>query len=383
MISFDLSPEQESLRELVHDFAKNEVRPVAQHLDETGDYPRELAKKAFDAGILNGHIPTEYGGPGMSVMESTILSEELGWACTGVTTAFEANNLAASPLIVGANEEQKKEFLGRLTSDLRFAAYCVTEPGAGSDVANIKTSAIKKGNTYVLNGSKMWITNASVADWYFVLAVTDPQAKHKGLTGFIVPANTPGIKVGKKEKNLGQRCSDTRGITFEDVAVPEKYRVGRDGDGFKIAMGAFDHTRPLVAAAAVGLAKAAMDYAINYSLERQTFGVPIAQHQAVAFMIAEMARDIEAARLLVWKAATIIDKGQRNTLNAAYAKVFAADSAMRIATDAVQVFGGYGYSTEYPVEKLMRDAKIFQIYEGTSQIQRLIIAREVIQKRDS
>jgi acyl-CoA dehydrogenase len=279
--------------------------------------------------------------------------------------------------MVGGSDAQKKEFLGQLCNGLSFAAYCVTEPGAGSDVAGIKTSAVKKGGDYVLNGSKMWITNASVAHWFFVLAVTDPSAKHKGLTGFVVPATTKGIKVGKKEKNLGQHCSDTRGITFEDVVVPEKYRIGRDGDGFKIAMGAFDHTRPLVGASAVGLARAAMEYAVKYALERHTFGVPIASHQAVAFMIAEMARDIEAGRLLVYKAAWKIDQGERNTLEAAYAKVFAADSAMRIATDAVQIFGGYGYSTEYPVEKLMRDAKIFQIYEGTSQIQRMIIAREI------
>lgn len=378
MISFALSPEQKSLQDLVHDFAEKEIRPKARELDETGDYPREIAKKAFEAGILNGHIPTEYGGPGLSVLESAIVSEELAWGCTGVSTALEANNLAASPVIVGGSEDQKKEFLGQLTSGLSFAAYCVTEPGAGSDVAGIKTTAIKKGTDYVLNGSKMWITNASVAHWYFVLAVTDAKAKHKGLTGFVLPAQTKGIKVGKKEKNLGQRCSDTRGITFEDVVIPERYRLGKEGDGFKIAMGAFDHTRPLVAAAAVGLARAAMEHSIRYAQERHTFGVPIASHQAIAFMIADMARDIEAARLLVYKAAWKIDLGERNTLEAAYAKVFAADSAMRIATDAVQIFGGYGYSTEYPVEKLMRDAKIFQIYEGTSQIQRLIIARETL-----
>ncbi len=380
MPNFDLSPEQEALKKMTFEFARDEIRPASKHLDETGEYPMELAKKAFALGIMNGHIPSEYGGPGMSVMESVILSEELAWGCTGVATAFEANNLAASPLIVGANEEIKKEFLGRLTQDLCFAAYCVTEPGAGSDVAGVKTVATKKGDSYVINGAKMWITNGSVANWYFVLAATDPSQKHKGLTGFVVPTDTPGIKVGKKEKNLGQRCSDTRGITFEDVVVPEKYRVGREGDGFKVAMGAFDHTRPLVAASAVGLSRAALEHSIEYSLQRQTFGVPIAQHQGVAFIIAEMARDIEAARLLVWKAASIIDKGERNTLYASYAKVFAADSAMRIATDAVQIFGGYGYSTEYPVEKLMRDAKIFQIYEGTSQIQRLIIAREIIKK---
>lgn len=378
MISFELSPEQKSLKDLAYEFSKSEIRPQAAHLDETGEYPHSIAKKAFEAGLLNGHIPTTYGGPGLSVMESAILSEEFGWGCTGVATALEANNLAAAPLIVGASEEIKKEFFGQLTSECCFAAYCVTEPSAGSDVAGIKTQAIKKGDSYVINGSKMWITNASVARWYFVLAVTDPTAKHKGLSGFVVPADTPGIKVGKKEKNLGQHCSDTRGITFEDVVIPSKYRLGNEGDGFKIAMGAFDHTRPLVAAAAVGLSRAAMEYSIEYALQRQTFGHPIAQHQGIAFMIAEMARDIEAARLLVWKAAWTIDQGVRNTLEASISKAFAADSAMRIALDAVQIFGGYGYSTEYPVEKLMRDAKIFQIYEGTSQIQRLIIAREVI-----
>ncbi len=378
MISFQLSTEQKALQDLVHDFSKNVIRPQAKELDETGNYPHDIAKQAFEAGILNGHVPQTFGGPGLSVMESAIISEEFGWGCTGVTTALEGNNLAAAPLIVGASEDVKKKFLGELTSECCFAAYCVTEPSAGSDVAGIKTQAVKKGDDYVLNGSKMWITNASVARWYFVLAVTDPKAKHKGLTGFAVPANTPGIKVGKKEKNLGQHCSDTRGITFEDVVVPSKYRVGNDGDGFKIAMGAFDHTRPLVAAGAVGLSRAAMEYSIEYSLQRQTFGVPIANHQAISFMIAEMARDIEAARLLVWKAAWTIDQGTRNTLEASIAKAFAADSAMRIATDAVQIFGGYGYSTEYPVEKLFRDAKIFQIYEGTSQIQRLIIGREII-----
>lgn len=380
MIDFELSPEQSALRQLAHDFAQNEIRPRARELDETGEYPHDIAKKAFEAGLLNGHVPETYGGPGMTVMDSALLSEEFGWGCTGISTALEANNLAAAPVLVGGSEDQKKEFLGQLTSEPCMAAYCVTEPGAGSDVAGIKTRAIKKGNSYVLNGSKMWITNASVARWYFVLAVTDPDAKHKGLTGFLVPANTPGIQVGKKEKNLGQHCSDTRGITFEEVVVPEKYRLGKDGDGFKIAMGAFDHTRPLVAASAVGLARAALEHAIDYSLQRQTFGQPIASHQGIAFMIAEMARDVEAARLLVWRAAWKIDRGERNTLEASYAKLFAADSAMRIATDAVQIFGGYGYSTEYPVEKLMRDAKIFQIYEGTSQIQRIVIARELLKK---
>jgi acyl-CoA dehydrogenase len=295
-------------------------------------------------------------------------------------TALEANGLAQAPLIVAGNDEQKKQFLAPMTQEPMMAAYGVTEPHAGSDVQGIKTTAKKVGDDYVINGSKMWITNASVASWYFVLAYTNKELGFKGMTGFIVPANTPGIEVGKKEKNLGQRCSDTRGLVFTDVKIPSKYRLGAEGDGFKIAMKAFDHTRPPVAAGAVGVAKAAMNHAMKYATERKTFGVPIAKHQAVSFMIAEMAMNIEAARLLVWKSAHEIDKGRRNTKFAAMAKAFAADMCNKVCTDAVQVFGGYGYSTEYPVEKLYRDSKIFQIYEGTSQIQRLIISKEIFER---
>jgi acyl-CoA dehydrogenase len=226
----------------------------------------------------------------------------------------------------------------------------------------------------------MWITNGSVANWYFVLTYTDPTQKHRGMTGFIIPASTPGISVGKKEWNMGQRASDTRAITFENVEVPEKYRLGKEGDGFKIAMSAFDHTRPTVSAGAVGLARRALDESIQYAVTRQAFSQPIANYQAVSFMIADMAKDTEAARLLVYKAAWTIDQGEKNTKFAAFAKAVAADTVMRVATDAVQIFGGYGYSQEYPVEKLMRDAKIYQIYEGTSQIQRLIIAKEIFER---
>ncbi len=376
-MNFALSEEQTQLQELARKFAKEEIIPKAAHHDETGEYPREIAKKAWEVGLMNTHIPQEYGGLGLGVLEGCIITEELAYGCTGIATAMEANTLAAAPVIVAGNDEQKKEFLGRLSSEARFAAYCVTEPGAGSDVSGIRTQAKKLGSDYVITGSKMWITNGSVADWYFVLAYTDPSQKHKGMSGFIVPADTPGITVGKKEWNMGQRSSDTRGISFDEVKIPEKYRLGREGEGFKIAMSAFDHTRPAVAAGAVGLSRRAMDEAIQYAKTRKTFGQPIANYQAISFMIADMARDIEAARLLVHKAAWTIDQGQRNTKLAAMAKVFAADTAMRITTDAVQVFGGYGYSKEYPVEKLMRDAKIYQIYEGTSQIQRLIISREL------
>jgi acyl-CoA dehydrogenase len=380
MIDFSLSDDQKQLQELARKFAKEEIIPKAAHHDKTGEFPKDISKKAWELGLMNTHVPQEYGGLGLGVMDGCIITEELAYGCTGVCTAMEANTLAAAPVIVAGNEEQKKEFLGRLTSQPIHAAYCVTEPGAGSDVSGIRTLAKKVGTDYVINGAKMWITNASVADWYFVLAYTDPSLRHKGMTGFVIPANTPGITVGKKEWNLGQRASDTRGITFEDVKVPEKYRLGKEGDGFKVAMSAFDHTRPAVAAGAVGLARRAMDEAVNYAKTRKAFGLPISTFQAVSFMIADMAKDIEAARLLVYKAAWTIDQGERNTKFAAFSKAFAADMVMRVTTDAVQVFGGYGYSEEYPVEKLMRDAKIYQIYEGTSQIQRLIIAKEIFDR---
>ena len=376
MVDFNLSSEQRQLQQLARDFAQKEVAPRAHHHDETGEYPRELLKKAWELGLMNVHIEPDYGGLGLGTFEGCLISEEMGAACSGVGTAMDANALAEGPLNVAANAEQKKQFLEPMTREFQLAAYCVTEPGAGSDVAGLRTTATRHGDDYVLNGQKMWITNGAVADWYFVLAYTDRDKGHKGMTGFIVPRSLPGIVVGKKEKNMGQRCSDTRGITFEDVVVPARYRLGDEGQGWRIAMAAFDHTRPMIAALATGVARCAMGHCVRYAKERKTFGVPIAEHQGIAFMVAEMARDIEAARLLTWQAAWAIDQGKRNTREAAIAKLFAADMCMRVTTDAVQIFGGYGFNTEYPVEKLMRDAKIFQIYEGTSQIQRIIIARE-------
>jgi acyl-CoA dehydrogenase len=381
MIDFTPTEDQKQLQELARKFAKDEIAPKAALHDKEGKFPREIIEKAWNIGLMNTHVPSDYGGLGLGVLEGCMITEELAYGCTGICTALEANSLASAPVIVAGNDEQKKEFLGMLTAEPKFAAYCVTEPGAGSDVSGIRTTAKRDGSDYVLDGSKMWITNASVASWFFVLAYTDPAAKHKGMSGFLVPADTKGITVGKKEWNMGQRASDTRGLTFEGVRVPERYRLGKEGEGFRIAMAAFDHTRPTVASGAVGLARRAMDEAISYSTTRKTFGQAIATYQAVNFMISEMAMSIEAARLLVWKAASEIDAGRRNTKFAAFAKAFAADMAMKVATDAVQVFGGYGYSEEYPVEKLMRDAKIYQIYEGTSQIQRLIIAKEIFDRQ--
>jgi len=380
MIDFSLSEEQQQLQALAREFAEKEILPNAARHDETGEFPREICKKAWDLGLMNTHIPAEYGGAGLGVVDGCLLAEEIARGCTGIGTAMEANTLAEGPIIVGASDEQKRRILTPMTEEFRLAAYCVTEPQAGSDVAGMKTTARQVGDEYILKGQKMWITNGSVADWYFVVAYTDETQKHRGMSAFHVPRDAAGIEVGKKEKNMGQRCSDTRAVTFNDVKVPKRDLIGAEGKGWLLAMAAFDHSRPIVAAAAVGLARSAMDHAVRYSKERTAFGVPLHKHQTIAFMVAEMAMKIEAARLLVWQSAWKIDQGERNTREAAMAKAFAADSAMQVATDAVQIFGGYGFNKEYPVEKLMRDAKIFQIYEGTSQIQRLIIAREIYER---
>lgn len=378
MIGFDLNDEQKMYQKTAFDFARDVIRPVSVHHDQTGEFPWEVLQQAWELGLMNTMIPEANGGLGLGCLDACILAEEMAWGCTGIGTAMEANQLAISPLIFAGTDEQKQRFLGPMTEELQMAAYAVTEPRAGSDVQGIGTRAVKKGDKYIINGDKMWITNGSVAKWYFVLAHTDPDKGYKGMTGFIVPADTPGITVGRKEMNLGQRASDTRGITFENVEVDAKNVLGgAEGTGWFQAMGAFDKSRPIVASASIGLARAAFEHARDYSLERKTFGKPIAAHQAVSFMIAEMAMNIEAARLLVWQAGWLHDQNLRNTKQAAFAKAFAADMATKVSQDAIQVFGGYGYSQEYPVEKLYRDAKIFQIYEGTSQIQRMIIAREV------
>jgi acyl-CoA dehydrogenase len=340
-----------------------------------------VLQKAHALGLMNLHIPERFGGLGLGVMDGCIIAEELAWGCSGISTAMEANGLALHPVIEGASDFIMEKYVAPMMERYSMAAYALTEPGAGSDVQALRTRAVKKGDKWVLNGSKMWITNAGVADWYFVVAVTDPEKKARGgMTAFIVEREWDGVIVGKKELNMGQRCSDTRGITFEDVEIPEENVVGQVGMGWLLAMKTFDKSRPPVAAGAVGVARAAFEHALQYSQERVAFGRPIAHHQAVNFMLSDMATKIEAARLLVWQAAALADAGQRNTMQASMAKAFAADAAMSVTTDAVQIFGGYGFNSEYPVEKLMRDAKIYQIYEGTSQVQRLIIGRELLSR---
>jgi acyl-CoA dehydrogenase len=381
LVDFTLTDEQKDLRDLAHDFSEGEIRPVAWEYDRDGTWPQEIIDKAFEVGLMNVHIPEAYGGPGLDYLSGCLIEEELGWGCSGIGTSLMANGLASAPLLIGGSEETKKKYLGMLTEAPKLSSFCLTEPDAGSDVSGMKTRAVKNGDKYVISGSKCFITNGGYADWYTVYAKTDPEAGHRGITAFVVERESDGVTVDKKEDKLGQRASNTATISFDEVEVPAENMLGEENHGFKLAMMTLDRTRPAVSSMAVGIARAAFEFASEYSKERVQFGVPIAMHQAVAFMIADMATKIEAARLLVWESAVLLDQGKRNTLVSSHAKRFAADTAMEVTVDAVQVYGGYGFIKEYPVEKLMRDAKIMQLYEGTSQIQRLVIAREVLMPR--
>ena len=375
-VDFQLTSAQKELQQLARAFARQEIAPVAEHYDRTHEFPYPILKKAHELGLHMMNVPEALGGLGLSLLEEILVCEELGWACTGVTTALIATGLGWTPILLAGSAEQQKEYGGRI-SDGQMCAYCVTEPEAGSDVAGIRTTARKEGDDYILNGTKTFITGAPQAHFYTVFAYTDVTAKHKGLSAFIVERDWEGISVSQPFAKMGQHASSTAAVTFDNVRVPATHLLGSEGQGFLIAMQVFDRSRPGTATIAVGLAQRALDESVNYAQTRVSFGLPIYQHQAVGHMIAEMAMQVEAARLLVWKAASLYDAGLPNTKAASFAKAYAADVAMKVATDAVQVFGGYGYMAEYPVEKLMRDAKIFQIYEGTSQIQRNIIVREL------
>jgi len=379
-LQLELNDDLRMLQELAQDFTRKEITPRAEHYDRAGEWPWDIFQKARAAGLVNLNIPEEYGGVGASVLEECIVSEEMGYGCTGIETALMLNQLAALPILLVGTDAQKKHYLTALTEEGKIMAYALTEPDAGSDVAGIKTTAIKQSAHYVLNGGKTWITDAPVAHAFVVFAKTDPAAGHRGMSAFLVEREWPGVSVSKPLEKMGQHAAQTAQLFFENVEVPESHRLGREGDGFMIAMGVFDKSRPPVAAAATGLARRALDEAVRYAGERTTFGQPIYQHQGVGFILAEMKIRHEAARSLAWKAAWLVDNGKRNTMEAAIAKAYCADAAMQNATDAVQVFGGNGYSREYPVEKLMRDAKIYQIYEGTTQIQKMIIVRELYRK---
>jgi acyl-CoA dehydrogenase len=380
VVDFTLTDEQQDMCEMAHDFAEKEIRPVAWEYDRDATWPGEILEKAWELGLMNNHLPIKYGGPGLSVLEGVIIEEEIAWGCSGIGTSLSCNSLASAPILLAASEELKKEYLGRLSEAPLLASFCLTEPDAGSDVSAMKTTAVRKGDKWVLNGSKCFITNGEYANWYTVYAKTDKDAGHRGISCFIVPRDA-GVVVDKHEDKMGQRASNTATISFNDVEIPLDHLVGEENKGFKIAMMTLDRTRPGVAAMGVGVGRAAMEMAIDYSKERVQFGVPIAMHEAIQFMIADMATKVHLGRLATYNSAVLLDQGKRNTIESSHAKRFTADSAMEITTDAVQVFGGYGFIKEYKVEKLMRDAKILQLYEGTAQIQRLVIARETLLPR--
>src|SRR6188472_4703074 len=382
MVDFTLTDEQVALREMAHDFAAKEIRPVAWEFDKEGTWPAAILEKSWELGLMNAHIPEAYGGPGVSYLEGCLIEEELCWGCSGIATSIGANGLATAPLALGGSESLKAKYFGMLTEEPLFASFCLTEPDAGSDVSGMRTTATRKGDKWVINGSKCFITNGGYASFFTVYAKTDKEKGHRGISCFVVPKDDT-VTVDKKEDKMGQRASNTATITFNETEIPADHLIGEENKGFKLAMRTLDRTRPGVAALAVGIARAAFEFATEYSKERVQFGVPIAMHQAIQFMIADMATKVHAARLLTWHAASLLDSGERNTLVSSHAKRFAADTAMEVTTDAVQVFGGYGFIKEYKVEKLMRDAKIMQLYEGTSQIQRLVIARETLLPRRS
>ena len=377
MLNFELTPEQKTLVEETRRFTREKIIPIAGEADKTHEFPMDVYKEAWELGLVGPNIPEEYGGAGMGEVDHVLLTEELAFGCTGIQTSMTANVLAATPILIAGNDAQKKKYLGMLTSEPVFAAYALTEPAAGSDAAGIQARCRKDGNDWIVNGSKCYITNAAWASWYIVFATVDPALRHGGIMAFVIDRDAQGVSVGKTEDKLGQRASNTAVVNFDDVRVSGDNVLAEQGHGFKLAMQTFDRTRPDIGAGACGLIRRALEESIAYALERKTFGVPIAEHQMVQAMIAEMGIKYEATRLLVHKSAWQIDQGGRNSLVASYSKAFGADSAMQVATDAVQVFGGNGYMTEYPVEKLMRDAKILQIYEGTSQIQRMVIAKNL------
>ncbi len=380
MFDLRVSEEQTAFVEAARKFAAERIIPVAGEYDERGEMPLDVFRAAFDVGLMNVELPEAYGGLGLHTLDGCMIAEELAYGCAGVATSIMCNHLGALPLLIAGDETQKQHWLGKLTGEFAFVSYCCSEPEAGSDVAALRTRLRRDADGWILDGQKRWITNGGYASFFTGFATLDPSTRHKGITAFVIPRDLPGVSIGRKENKLGQRCSNTVDVIFEDVRLGPEHILGEPGQGFAIAMETFDKSRPMIAAQCAGIIRRAMDESIEYSRVRKTFGVPIAQHQAIQFMIAEMAMAYESVRLLYMKAAWEVDQGIRRTSTSAIAKAMSADLAMKCTTDAVQVFGGYGYTKEYPVEKLMRDAKLMQIYEGTSQIQRMVIAKNLLSR---
>ncbi len=380
-MDYFLNEEQKMVLKVVRDIAKDKILPVRQELDEKEEFPWEILKEMAKADLFRIFIPEEYGGAGMGNLDLCIVTEELAKVCAGVATSYASNALGAEPIMLFANDEQKKKYLPQIASGEKLAAFGLTESGAGSDVGGIKTTAIKDGNHYILNGTKQWITNGSEAEIYSVFALTNPKRGPRGLSAFIVEKGTEGFSFGKKENKLGIRASTTTELFFENVRIPKENIIGKEGMGFLIAMRTFDLTRTGVGALALGIAEGALEESVKYAKERFQFGQSISSFQTIQIMLADMATQIEAAKALIYSVARHIDSGGKNySKESAMAKLYASDVAMKVTIDAVQIFGGYGYMKDYPVEKMMRDAKITQIFEGTNQIQRLVIANRLLKE---
>lgn len=383
MVVLTLDEQQRQVRDTARRFAMEVMAPVAAELDERHEFPRGLIEQAWGLGLINLGIPPTLGGVGLGTLEQVLVAEEIASGCVGIATSMIANDLAFLPILIGGDEAQKEAFIRPFTERFGLASFALTEPNAGSDVAGMSTTFVDDGDAYVISGEKMWITNGSHAELLTVFGKTDPSAGHRGMTCVVVPGDARGLSRGRPERKMGQNASDTVGLTFEDVRVPKKNRIGAEGEGFRIAMRTLDASRPLTAAFGVGVARRAMEHALAYAQDRKAFGSPIASFQAVQFMLAEMAMKIHSARLTALHAASLVDRGEPSGTISSYAKALAADYAMEVTTNAVQIFGGYGYSKAYPVEKLMRDAKLIQIYEGTSQIQRMVVARDLLAGKEA
>ena len=376
-----LTEEQKMIRDLARQVAEDKIRPVAAEYDEKNEFPWEIMKVLSESDLFGVYIEEKYGGTGGGVTELAICTEELSKACGGIAVCYAASALGTYPILLYGNEEQKKKYLPDLAKGKKLAAFALTEPEAGSDAGSLKTQAKKSGDHYILNGTKQWITNGGEAEVYTVIAITDKAKGARGASAFIVEKGTPGFEFGKKEDKMGIRASATRELIFNDCKIPKENLLGREGVGFIVAMKTFDQSRPGVAAQALGIAQGALDLAVDYSKKRVQFGKSISNFQGIQFMMADMATEIEAARALIYATARMIDSGAKNvSKESAMAKLFASDVAMKVTVDAVQIFGGYGYMRDYPIEKYMRDAKITQIYEGTNQIQRSVIAANLIKE---
>ncbi|WP_419174283.1 acyl-CoA dehydrogenase family protein [Desulfosediminicola sp.] len=383
MLNFHLTSEQLSLQKKAQEFALKEVLPVAWYYDKKDETPLPLIRKAFEEGFAGADIPKEYGGKGLSLIDSAIITEEIAAACPGLATSIFDSSLGMEPLLLSNNEKAKRKYLPKIACDFKLAAFATSEPTMGSDVAGISCQARQDGNDFILNGTKYWITNGGIADYISVFATVDSKTRHKGICAFFVETSWEGVTRGRPIPKMGQRCSNTVGVHFENVRVPAENVIALPGEGFVLAMKTFARTRPIIGSFGVGAARAALEYSLDYVKKRHAFGMPIANFQAIQFKLSEMFQKVETSRLLTWKAAWESDQGLDGTVSASTSKLYASETALEVVNEALQIFAGYGYTEMFPIEKLLRDVRLLRIYEGTSEIQRMILADYLMKKYES